>query len=128
MAEEGDAFKPRQLSIFEIGELESFPRDHFARRFLDHPSGSFAGYYRPIKIRIPASSASNPMILFGITKRTINGSPCKISQTASKVIPTDMLSLLLSAHQGQAFNHTMRFPSAAALNHAEVEQMLTTIR
>ena len=52
------------------------------------------GYYRPIKIRIPASSASIPMTLFGITKRTINGSPCKINQTASNVIPTDMLSLL----------------------------------
>ena len=50
------------------------------------------GYYRPI--RIPASSASIPMTLFGITKRTINGSPCKIIQTASNVIPTDMLSLL----------------------------------
>jgi hypothetical protein len=52
------------------------------------------GYYRSIKIRIPASSASIPMTLFGITKRTINGSPCKINQTASNVIPTDMLSLL----------------------------------
>ena len=51
------------------------------------------GYYRPI--RIPASSASIPMTLFGITKRTINGSPCKISQTASNIIPTDMLPLLL---------------------------------
>jgi len=49
------------------------------------------GYYRPIKIRIPASSARMPMSLFGITKRTINGSPCKISQSASNIIPTDML-------------------------------------
>jgi hypothetical protein len=52
------------------------------------------GYYLPIKIRIPASSARIPMTLFGITKRTINGSPCKISQSASNIIPTDMLSLL----------------------------------
>ena len=51
-------------------------------------------YYRPIKIRIPASSASIPMALFGITKRTIKGSPCKINQTASNIIPTDMLFLL----------------------------------
>jgi hypothetical protein len=35
------------------------------------------------------------MTLFGITKRTINGSPCKINQTASNIIPTDMLSLLV---------------------------------
>jgi hypothetical protein len=39
-------------------------------------------------------SARTPMTLFGITKRTISGSPCKISQSASNIIPTDMLSLL----------------------------------
>jgi hypothetical protein len=61
---------------------------------LKHNSLLEEGCYRPIKIRIPASSARIPMTLFGITKRTINGSPCKINQTASNIIPTDMLSLL----------------------------------
>jgi hypothetical protein len=60
---------------------------------LKHNSLLEEGCYRPIKIRIPASSARIPMTLFGITKRTINGSPCKISQSASNIIPTDMLSL-----------------------------------
>src|SRR5919106_3437804 len=61
---------------------------------LKHNSLREEGYYRPIKIKIPASSARIPMTLFGITKRTINGSPCKISQSASNIIPTDMLCLL----------------------------------
>ena len=61
---------------------------------LKHNSLLEEGCYRPIKIRIPASSARIPMTLFGITKRTIKGSPCKINQTASNIIPTDMLSLL----------------------------------
>ena len=60
---------------------------------LKHNSLLEEGCYRPIKIIIPASSARIPMTLFGITKRTINGSPCKISQSASNIIPTDMLSL-----------------------------------
>jgi hypothetical protein len=66
-----------------------------AANFLLALPQSRAMYYRPIKIRIPASSARIPITLFGITKRTINGSPCKINQTASNVIPTDMLFLLV---------------------------------
>src|SRR4029453_16002845 len=61
---------------------------------LKHNSLLEEGCYRPIKIRNPARSARIPMTLFGITKRTISGSPCKISQSASNIIPTDMLSLL----------------------------------
>ena len=76
------------------------------------PAQSCAMYYRPIKIRIPASSASIPMTLFGITKRTINGSPCKINQTASNIIPTDILSLLFLMGRDKRDNNSKLFVQA----------------
>ena len=38
------------------------------------------GYYRPIKIRIPSSSASIPMTLFGMTKRRSMVAPAKLAR------------------------------------------------
>jgi hypothetical protein len=46
--------------------------------------------YLPTNIRIPASSASALINLLGITKRTNDGRPLRISQTANSIIPTDI--------------------------------------
>src|SRR5438874_10113318 len=46
--------------------------------------------YLPTNIRIPASSGSALINLLGITKRTNDGRPLRISQTANSIIPTDI--------------------------------------
>ena len=80
---------PRQLSSLTLGIDPSFGPGKESRP-VDENCFPSLECYLPTNIRIPASSASALINLLGITKRTNDGRPLRISQTANSIIPTDI--------------------------------------